>query len=414
MPDEIANPIAKQRFVEMKTAMLLYTPFFASLMLDMMRLKVVKSDSSPPIPTAGTDGYTIYFNEDFLASLKLEEAVFLCCHEIGHAMWLHMDRGRKYKDLGFDGKEFSPELWNIAGDFIINDMLKKCNIGSMPKGGLLDPKYSCDMQVEEVYRDLYRRMKNKLPKPGSGAAGADGEANNGGVGDMNPLDTHIYKPGNVSEAEMKRAVQSAASQAKAVGHLPAHLEKFVNEILNPKVNWKERLRHLVTRTAERDATTWTTPHRRRLITQRVYFPSYTGVGCGTIVFATDTSGSMGQKEYDAATAELSDILNTCRPEGVWALSCDAKVHTAELLPSHHDIVNEPLKMKGGGGTDFRPVFEWVENEGVEPVMLLFFTDLMGGFPDNPPPYPVIWICTTDLVGPFGETIKVELNEYEAC
>jgi predicted metal-dependent peptidase len=403
----------------MKTAMLLYTPFFASLLLDMMTLKIVKD--FPLVPTAGTDGKTIYFDEDFLAKLSLPEAVFLCCHEVSHAMWMHLDRGRRYIDTGFEGQQFQPLVWNIAADFIINDLLKKCKVGTMPGKGAWCKDYDCDMLLEDVYRDMMKKIqpqsKGKGQSPPQGKETSDGQggiAIEGGHGGHETLDTHIYKPGAVPEAEMKRAIQSAAAQAKAVGNMPAELEKFVNEILNPKVNWKERLRFLVTRAVARDETTWTTPHRRRLITQRIYYPSYTGVGCGTIVFATDTSGSMGQKEYDAAVAELADILNTCNPEGVWALSCDAEVHTAELLPSHHDIVNEPIKMQGGGGTDFRPVFQWVEDNGVEPVILIFFTDLMGGFPSEPPPYPVIWIATTDLNGPFGDTVKVELSEYEVA
>lgn len=409
-PGDLTNEKAKQRLVEMKTAMLLYTPFFASLLLDMLILRVGKI---PFIKTAGTDGRVVYFDEDFLAGMTLPEAVFVCCHEIGHAMWMHLDRGKRYIDTGFDGKQFSPELYNIAADYVINDMLIRCKVGTMPKIGLHDQKYTHDMLVDDVYRDLYKKAK-KIPMPGSGQCAGDptGQANDGGVDGKSPMDAHIYKPAGVGDAEMKRAIQSAASQAKAMGNLPAELERFVNEILQPKVNWRERLRFLVTRAAERDTTTWTTPHRRRLITQKIYFPSYTGIGCGTIVFATDTSGSMGQREYDAAVSELADILNTCRPEGVWALSCDAAVHTAELLPTHHDLVSEPIQMKGGGGTDFRPVFQWVEDNGVEPVVLIFFTDLMGCFPDRAPPFPVVWIATMDGEAPFGETVKIEVNEYE--
>ena len=71
---------------------------------------------------------------------------------------------------------------------------------------------------------------------------------------------------------------------------------------------------------------------------------------------------------------------------------------------------EQFKMvsKGGGGTDFRPPFEYVEREGITPACLIYLTDGYGPFPQNPPPYPVLWAMTTDVVPPWGEYVKVEV------
>lgn len=420
---ECTNPIAKQRFTEMRTAMLLHTPFFASLMLDMMDTKVGVFQG---IPTAGTNGKTIWFDQDFLASLDLPEAVFLCCHEIAHAMWMHMERGRKWMDIGLGGQPFDRGLYNVAADFVINDMLVKSNVGRMPKGGLIDRKYTGDMLVEDVYIDLLK--KRPPPPPGGGGGKGEGdpkegsnpppEGSDGGIpsnegsGGKSPMDTHVYEPAKVAEAEMKRAIATAVQQAKAMGKMPSELERWVEETLRPQVNWKEKLRLMVTRAATRDATTWTSPHRRRLVSQKIYLPSYTGFGAGEMVGVTDTSGSMGSKEFDASWAEFSDIIMNCRPERMWLMACDAKVHNVHELPSYHDIYSSRPEMRGGGGTDFRPAFEKVEELGIQPAVLVFFTDLRGTFPDEAPNYPVIWVCTTDLVAPFGETIKVELSDYE--
>jgi predicted metal-dependent peptidase len=415
------NVKAKQRFTEMRTAMLLHTPFFASLLLDMMTTKVGKF---PGLDTAGTNGRIIWFDEDFLASLDLPEAVFLCCHEISHAMWMHMERGRKWMDLGLHGQPFNAGLYNIAADFVINDMLVKSNVGRMPKMGLIDKKYTGDMLVEDVYKDLLSKLPP--PPPGGGGKGPpdDGtgkpppEGSDGGVpskegsGGREPMDTHVYEPAKVAEAEMKRAIATAVSQAKAMGKMPSQLERWVEETLRPQVNWKERLRLMVTRLATRDSTTWTSPHRRRLVSQKIYLPSYTGFGAGEMVAVTDTSGSMGTKEFDASWAEFSDIIMNCRPERMWLMACDARVHNVHELPSYHDIYQDRPEMRGGGGTDFRPAFEEVAKRGIVPAVLIFFTDLMGTFPDEAPDYPVIWVSTYDGVAPFGETIRVELNDYE--
>lgn len=411
---------AKARFTEMKTGMLLHTPFFASLMLDTMTLKLGKFRG---VDTAGTDGRTIWFDEDFLASLSLPEAVFLCCHEIGHAMFLHMERGRRYMDMGFDGKPFIPALFNDAADYVINDMLVKSKVGDMPKGGLIDKRFTNDMLVDDVYREL---LKEQPPQGGKGQdqGDGDGEGGEGGEGETpedasdgsrpskGQMDTHVYSPAKLPEAEMKRAIQSAANQAKSMGKMPAALARFVEEYLQPKITWKERLRHLVTRTAERDSTTWSSPHRRRLVTQKVYMPSYTGFGAGTVVMAVDTSGSMGQREFDVAYAETGDILMTCKPEALYLMACDAEVHDVHQLAAYTDVYQEKPSMTGGGGTSFLPVFEKVEEMGITPAVLLYFTDGYGAFPDHAPEYPVIWIMTTDHEVPWGEAIRVTVNDYE--
>jgi predicted metal-dependent peptidase len=93
------------------------------------------------------------------------------------------------------------------------------------------------------------------------------------------------------------------------------------------------------------------------------------------------------------------------------MSCDAAVHSIHELQGDCDIYSLKPELKGGGGTNFIPAFEKVEELGIRPDCLIFFTDGYGTFPTEPPPYPVVWVMTTDIVAPFGETIKVDLSEY---
>jgi predicted metal-dependent peptidase len=65
---------------------------------------------------------------------------------------------------------------------------------------------------------------------------------------------------------------------------------------------------------------------------------------------------------------------------------------------------------GGGGTDFRPVFEWVRKQGIEPACLIFFTDLDGPMPSVEPGYPVLWCCVNKQQAPWGETINLPTEE----
>lgn len=410
-----------QQLMAAKTAMLLHVPFFASLLLDMMILKVGKFDIFPPgNATAATDGKHIWIDEDFMKTLSLPEIVFLICHEVGHAMWGHMSRGKKYLDVGFEGRPFSPMLWNVAGDFIINDMLVQAKIGTMPSCGLHDTNIAGQSDLlDDVYRKLEQRCKNNskgggMKGDGKGGGGYDDKGNpvdsNGNP--MKTIDHHVLTPSKVGETEWKRACKTAATAAKAMGKLPGSLERYVDQLLNPKVPWQEKLRYHVTRAVSKDATTWARPHRRRLVNQGIVMPSYTGFSAGEVVVAVDTSGSISEKELTVFLTELQSILDVCKPERTWILAIDAQVHDVTEIESGDSLVDNVPPLRGGGGTAFEPAFNWVEEESKTPTALIYFTDMYGSFPNQAPMYPVIWCATSDHEAPWGEVIQLDLNEYD--
>ena len=67
----------------------------------------------------------------------------------------------------------------------------------------------------------------------------------------------------------------------------------------------------------------------------------------------------------------------------------------------------PDGFAGGGGTDFRPLFEWVAAEQLRPDLLVYFTDAEGEFPEYAPDYPVLWLVKGKAPVPWGE--RVQLN-----
>ena len=428
---------AQARATEAKAALLLNQPFFASLMLDMMTVKIGKFPEifGGHTPTMATNGVTIWVDEDFIMSISVNEAVFVFCHEIGHSMWSHMARGKLYLDMGFDGRKFSPEIWNYAGDYVINDMLVKSEIGKMPKMGLLDPKYQYTDPVDDVYRKLLEDNKCKQCKgtgKGKGGGGDDGtgddEGSSGKSGNdgtcpacggsgvhgdgRGTLDTHILEiaEGKPSEAQWRRAVASAKDAAKAMGQMPAHLEIFVDSLLESKVPWEDKLKKAMARKIGRDTTNWSRPHRRRYITQGVVMPTYKGFGAGHIVFCVDTSGSMSEKELQQALGECDKILADCNPERVTLIGCDARVETVIELQDGDRLAGNIPRIGGGGGTSFIPPFVWCEEQDARPDTLVYVTDTGGAFPTEEPPFPVIWVCSEKWrEPPFGEVIHMEVN-----
>ena len=121
------------KLVTARIALLLKHPFFGNLAT---RLKLVNADDW--CPTAGTDGRHFFYNTKFIDSLTPKEAEFLFGHEVLHNVFEHM-----LVRIG----DRDPQLWNIAADYAVNQILKDSNIGDMPKGkkgenkGFQDDKY---------------------------------------------------------------------------------------------------------------------------------------------------------------------------------------------------------------------------------------------------------------------------------
>jgi predicted metal-dependent peptidase len=97
------------------------------------------------------------------------------------------------------------------------------------------------------------------------------------------------------------------------------------------------------------------------------------------------------------------VIREVKPESTHVVYCDAEVSKVETFDRDELIEFKP---EGGGGTDFRPVFDWVEKEGIEPACLIYFTDLDGTFPDKEPEYPVLWVSVGRAEAPFGETLQL--------
>ena len=105
----------------------------------------------------------------------------------------------------------------------------------------------------------------------------------------------------------------------------------------------------------------------------------------------DTSGSVDQKELDMFAAELKSILISYPDTEMEVIYVDSKVAGTQTL----NISDLELNAKGGGGTDFRPGFDYIEKEDINPVCVLYFTDgYCNSFPEREPYYPTLWIITS--------------------
>lgn len=133
----------KYDIAALKRKMLVKYPFFGSVVAS------VGYKENKDIPTAGTDGETIYYNPKYLESLSVEEQTFIFAHEVCHIAFNHILRS--------EGKD--PELWDIATDGVINQFLKRDGLKMVPGG--VDMAEAINYDAEQLYEKLLQEKQQK-------------------------------------------------------------------------------------------------------------------------------------------------------------------------------------------------------------------------------------------------------------
>jgi predicted metal-dependent peptidase len=402
-------------------------PFFAHFMFSSM-IDVPTMEVS----SLCVDGRHIYINPEYFAGLKPMERVFAYAHEVDHAIKRHPQRVGTYhqtKRVPFEGysEDFDEAQLQQSMDYCVNAGLLEAGIGQMNPAWL----YADDVLGEDIPEEVYLRKYEKPDEgddgsgscPGGSRVGDSGQRNSGGqpdqVADGNggsfdgvlpPSRDAAGAEETPTEAEFTEAVAAAANAAKAMGKMHAIHQKMVDEMMEAQVSWRDHIRMTMTGHDGRNKDDWRKANRRRLVIQPVIFmPGKRGFGCELVDVALDTSGSIyaNPKAMEAFFTEVGGILQDIRPRTVRLIECDARVHQVQEANSLDELqVIRKAGVKGGGGTRFEPVFEWIAESGRTPETLIYLTDLEGSFPDAPPPYPVVWATIADHVAPFGDTILI--------
>ena len=198
------------------------------------------------------------------------------------------------------------------------------------------------------------------------------------------------------------AVEQAENVAKLAGKLPAGVTRSLEAAQAADVDWRELLRRAWSETIPADYS-WTRPNRRH-VWNGLYLPGVVCEGVGEICIAVDCSGSINARQLGLFEAEVRSILAGQQPRLVHVLYFDTEVQKVETYQAGQPVKLAPV---GGGGTDFRPCFRWLEERGITPQTLVFVTDLWGSFPEHAPPYPVLWASTDTRSAPFGLVIPME-------
>lgn len=145
------------------------------------------------------------------------------------------------------------------------------------------------------------------------------------------------------------------------------------------------------------------PPNKKHIYRGIALPSLTSDTLSLVV-VIDTSGSINDELLGSFIEEFKTIMQNFPAVAIELITADAKVQ-GHFSFQGGDKMDFPIK--GGGGTDYRPVFEYVESNLPMSSMLLYFTDGDGIFPRIPPPYEVLWALSQNKNKiPFGRSIVI--------
>ena len=398
-----------------RAALVWHCPAFTHLFYSMMNKNGYEhiayfTDKDDVINTAATDGQHLLINVNYFFKQDLQRRIFIVAHEISHAMFGHCELAHRLSLAGVvkypDGKELSYDQddMNRAMDYVINDMLIDSKVGQFNTEWLHDTTIATHM--DDVLT-AYRRIHQDKAKGGS--SGKPGTQ----------FDKHM-KPGTSTgqdptqatnsrnQVEWNTAIAGAIASAAAQGKLPGAMNRAMSEQLTPKVTWTDKVIGFFARKPGGGSFNWRSPDRR-LITRNIIAPGRSGFGCGDVVVAVDTSGSITDKMLNMFFGEMSGILDDIRPYRLWVMFCDAQVHHVEEVRDMMDLQHLSMKkdIGGGGGTSFVPVFNEVQSMGITPDALIYFTDGYGSFPQEVPEYPTMWgSITPGYKYPFGEVVDV--------
>jgi predicted metal-dependent peptidase len=337
------------------------------------------------VSTAGmTATGQMMLNPAWVEPLTVKEIMFLLAHEAMHYMLAHALR-RKHRNHN---------AWNVACDKVINDTLIDAGVGDFIDGGvtLTDGRnYASEELYDEADDDC------------DGGIGKD-------VGDATDENGQVLDDAQMKQLEAQSKIEAiqSAKLAKQAGKLPSSIERIIDDMVNVITPWHEKLERYMT-SKVKDGYSWNRPNRR-FVGQGIYLPGYDYVPrMGEVVLAVDTSGSLSSKELAYFNAHINRILETCLPEKVTVIYCDYDIGgTQEYTPDDLPIVLEPV---GGGGTSFKPVFDWLLNYQGEVECLIYFTDGWGDQDDlDEPAVDTVWLTTDREEFPFGEVITFDKEE----
>lgn len=361
----------EQRIKQLRSNLLLEQPYFGSVA--MMQKPKLNDD----IPTFASSPEYFEYNDEYLEYLDDEELSFILTNSAMHQALNYSNRKEGRMDW----------LWTLAQDYAINSLLVNNGL-SLPDGLHYDERFET-MSAEAIYKVLEDEIDEDKHTPK--------EVENIRYEKM--PESHEYDEDPIDFEDMN---QQLLNKAKLQGDIPLGLEILIPNIESVTISWEDELYTLIENSIKFDYQLL--PPNKRYLHQNIALPSLSGTSV-KIVIAIDSSGSIDGKLLGRFLNEVESIMNTFESFEIDLLIADSKVHEHHVLYPGDEL---EYSLKGGGGTNFEETFFYIEENIDQVNLLLYFTDTLGKFPQDEPPYDTIWITpTSDLSVPFGEIITLK-------
>ena len=406
-----------------RARLILDQPFIGVLLLHL------PLEPAPWCASVATDARRLYYNPGYIAGLSLRETQFVLAHQALHCALGHFARrGHRMR-----------ARWDAACDHAVNLLLSEEGLAPV-SGARCDPALR-GLSAEEIYPLLdaepapgfdthlfdaagvaaaseagtaaqaasdagtaaqaaSETLADASSDAGASALGSDAvpQQRRHAGGQRAPAATDAAAL-EALERRWQLRFARAAQQARHAGHLGTGWQRLLGATLQPPLPWRALLARFLAGYAAEDYTFQRAPRRDAdLLLPRLRSDTI------DLHAVLDTSGSIGEGELAQFAAELDALKgqvrarltvhacdHTLAQEGPWSF----EAWQAVVLPAH---------LPGGGGTDFRPVFDWLRAGGQRPDALVYFTDACGEFPATAPPYPVLWLVKGNAPVPWGERI----------
>jgi len=398
------------RIIVARIGLLLRHPFFGNMAT---RLRIQEGDDW--LGTAAVDGRNLYFNTQFFNALSNKEIEFVIAHEILHCVFDHLGR-REGRD---------PMIYNIAADYIVNNLLVRDRIGQIPKlvDCFQDFKYE-NWSSEDVYDDIFNKYdEEELKQLGELLdEHIDWESEGAGEGQGDKPGKEGDKPGkgrpSYSKDELKKIRDEIkesminAAQSAGAGNTPAGVQRMIKEMTEPKMNWRQILRQQIQSTIKSDFS-FSRPSRKGQMSGAI-LPGMNFSNTIDICISIDMSGSIGNAQAKDFLGEVKGIMDEFPDYNIKIWCFDTKVYNEQDFTADNGENLEDYEVMGGGGTDFDANWNYMKEHDINPKKFIMFTD---GYPWNS------WgdedYCDTifvihshhdkNLEAPFGQTAHYELS-----
>jgi len=367
-----------------KAKLLVDYPYFGTLAA---KLELVINDD---IESFKSDGKKLEFREEYLNELDLSEVEFILANGAMHASLAH--ELRREKRSGW--------LWQMATDIAINDMLLENGL-DMPYGAEYRKRFS-GMYAEEIYAELKAdilRDDEDLEYEADNTDDIEPNEKEGESDASTQTQEELQEEILQEQLLAEEAISLLESELKH-GDAPQSIERFFKIDGFGKVDWREEIRIALQKYFLDDYTLL--PPSKKLLYTGIYLPSSISQTF-RLVIAIDSSGSVDEELLNQFLTEVNFLMSLVSHYEIELLVCDDKIHSHKTFYSGDSL---SVDLQGGGGTDFRPVFSYIEENFDDVKLLLYFTDLEGFFPKDPSSYEVKWVSHQSKDVPFGEVILI--------